>query len=95
MRARPKEGEKIRQLILPMCRRAGYGTGRFLVLGSASIDLLRQSSESLAGRISCIELGPLSSIELPPGESTLLRQWLRGGFPGSYLAEDDGVSLRG
>ncbi len=75
-------------------RRKGQGKGRFLVLGSASIDLLRQSGESLAGRISYIELGPFSAIELPADESTLLRLWLRGGFPGSYLAENDGVSLR-
>ena len=75
-------------------RRTGHGKGRFLILGSASMDLLRQSSESLAGRISYRELGPFSTIELPAGESTLLRLWLRGGFPGSYLAEDDSVSLR-
>jgi uncharacterized protein len=71
-------------------RRAGHGKGRFLVLGSASMDLLRQSSESLAGRISYVELGPFCNIELPADESTLLRLWLRGGFPGSYLADDDG-----
>lgn len=75
-------------------RRTGHGKGRFLVLGSASMDLLRQSSESLAGRISYVELGPFSAIELPSDEATLLRLWLRGGFPGSYLADDDGVSLR-
>lgn len=75
-------------------RRTGHGKGRFLVLGSASMDLLRQSSESLAGRISYIELGPFCAVELPPDEATLLRLWLRGGFPGSYLADDDGMSLR-
>ncbi len=75
-------------------RRTGHGRGRFLVLGSASIDLLRQSGESLAGRISYIELGPFSVVELPADESTLLRLWLRGGFPGSYLAENDGASLQ-
>jgi len=75
-------------------RRTGHGKGRFLVLGSASMDLLRQSSESLAGRISYVELGPFCTVELPADESTLLRLWLRGGFPGSYLADDDGVSLR-
>ena len=74
-------------------RRAGHGKGRFLVLGSASMDLLRQSSESLAGRISYIELGPLCAVELPADEATLLRLWLRGGFPGSYLADDDEMSL--
>jgi len=75
-------------------RRTGHGKGRFLVLGSASMDLLRQSSESLAGRISYVELGPFCAIELPSDEATLLQLWLRGGFPGSYLADDDGVSLR-
>jgi len=74
--------------------RTGHDKGRFLVLGSASMDLLRQSSESLAGRISYVELGPFCAIELPADETTLLRLWLRGGFPGSYLADDDGVSLR-
>ena len=75
-------------------RRMGHGKGRFLVLGSASMDLLRQSGESLAGRISYVELGAFCAIELPSDEATLLRLWLRGGFPGSYLADDDGVSLR-
>lgn len=58
------------------------------------MDLLRQSSESLAGRISYIELGPLCAVEFPPDEATLLRLWLRGGFPESYLADDDEMSLR-
>jgi uncharacterized protein len=75
-------------------RRAGHGKGRFLVLGSASMDLLRQSSESLAGRISYVELDPFGVPEVPSGEAALLRLWLRGGFPGSYLADDDTVSLR-
>jgi uncharacterized protein len=75
-------------------RRSSHGRARFLVLGSASMDLLRQSSESLAGRISYVELGPFSVMELPADEATLLRLWVRGGFPGSYLADDDGVSLR-
>jgi len=80
--------------IIDQGRRSEHGTGRFLVLGSASMDLLRQSSESLAGRISYISLGPFSVLELAADEPTLLRLWLRGGFPGSYLAGDDTVSLR-
>jgi predicted AAA+ superfamily ATPase len=48
-------------------RRRGRGTGRFLVLGSASMDLLRQSSESLAGRIRYMELMPLHAGEIEPG----------------------------
>ena len=57
---------------------------RFLVLGSASPDLLRQSSESLAGRISYYELNGLGADEI--GEGRLNRRWLRGGFPRAYLA---------
>ncbi|ADW71569.1 ATP-binding protein [Granulicella tundricola] len=75
-------------------RRTGRGTGRFLILGSASIDLLRQSGESLAGRITYVDMGPFNTQELPVDEPTLLKLWLRGGFPGSYLAPDDGTSLR-
>jgi hypothetical protein len=80
--------------IIDQGRRTGHGTGRFLVLGSASIDLLRQTGESLAGRITYIDLGPFYTLELPADEPTLIQLWLRGGFPGSYLAEDDTVSLR-
>jgi hypothetical protein len=58
---------------------------RFLVLGSASRDLLRQGSESLAGRISYIELPGLSLPEV--GASRLERLWLRGGFPRAYLEQ--------
>ena len=80
--------------IIDQGRRTGYATGRFLILGSASIDLLRQSGESLAGRITYIDMGPFYILELPVGESTLLQLWLRGGFPGSYLAGNDTASLR-
>ncbi|HPA95285.1 MAG: ATP-binding protein [Acidobacteria bacterium] len=73
-------------------RRSGHGTGRFLVLGSASIDLLRQSSESLAGRIRYLELGPLDAGEV--GQERLDVLWLRGGFPESLLAGTDAASLR-
>ncbi|MEW6036776.1 MAG: ATP-binding protein [Pseudomonadota bacterium] len=73
-------------------RRRGRGTGRFLVLGSASIDLLRQSSESLAGRIRYLELSPLDAGEV--GRERLDALWLRGGFPDSLLAASDAASLR-
>ena len=66
----------------------GHRTGRFLMLGSASIGLLRQSSESLAGRIEYVELDPLSAIEIT-SEDDLLSLWVRGGFPDSYLAASD------
>ncbi|VAV96812.1 Mlr9349 protein [hydrothermal vent metagenome] len=68
-------------------RRQGKRTGRFLILGSASIDLLRQSGETLAGRIEYIDLGPLSITEISPNEIGKL--WLRGGFPDSFLAKKD------
>jgi predicted AAA+ superfamily ATPase len=57
---------------------------RFLVLGSASPDLLRQSSETLAGRISYYEIPGLSLAEV--GVHRLPNRWLRGGFPSSFLA---------
>jgi uncharacterized protein len=73
-------------------RRRGRGNGRFLVLGSASIDLLKQSSESLAGRIRYLELAPLDAAEV--GRDRLDSLWLRGGFPESLLAASDAASLR-
>lgn len=65
---------------------------RFLVLGSAAPDLLRQSSETLAGRIAFYELPPLSLSET--GAGNLDRLWLRGGFPRSFLAPNDAESAR-
>lgn len=72
-------------------RRKGRKTGRFLLLGSASIDLLRQSSESLAGRIAYRELCPLDVSEAGRDKQDAL--WLRGGFPQSFLARGDARSL--
>jgi predicted AAA+ superfamily ATPase len=72
-------------------RRKGRKTGRFLLLGSASIELLRQSSESLAGRIAYRELHPLDITEV--GGDKLDTLWLRGGFPQSFLARGDARSL--
>lgn len=63
---------------------------RFLVLGSASPELIKQSSESLAGRISYHELPGLSLLET--GRGALRRLWLRGGFPRSYLAGSEAAS---
>jgi predicted AAA+ superfamily ATPase len=74
-------------------RRKGQRTGRFLILGSASIDLLRQSSESLAGRIEYVDMTPLDVLEAGEGDANLNRLWLRGGFPDSFLAADDADSL--
>jgi len=73
-------------------RRRGRRTGRFLLLGSASLDLLQQSGETLAGRISYVELDPVDALEIDSGNLDAL--WLRGGFPDSLLAADDGASLR-
>jgi len=64
---------------------------RFLVLGSASPHLLRQSSESLAGRIAYLELGGFTMQEV--GVAQLERLWMRGGFPRSFLAESDQESF--
>lgn len=69
-------------------RRRGKRTGRFLILGSASMDLLRQSSESLAGRIAYIDMQPFHILEVAGGRGTLTRLWVRGGFPDSFLAVD-------
>jgi len=74
-------------------RRRGHRTGRFLVLGSASIDLLRQSGETLAGRIAYIEMGPFDVAEAARTQEDLLALWVRGGFPDSFLAADDAQSL--
>jgi predicted AAA+ superfamily ATPase len=74
-------------------RRRGHRTGRFLILGSAAIDLLRQSGESLAGRIEYVELGPLNALETDGAEGEGDRLWLRGGFPDSYLADGDADSF--
>lgn len=79
--------------IIDRGRRRGKGIGRFLILGSASIDLLRQSSESLAGRIESLELLPLSPLEIENKLSARDSLWLRGGFPQSWLAPSDGDSL--
>ncbi len=68
--------------------------GRFLLLGSASGDLLRQSGESLAGRVSYVELAGLLVAEVQPDQAALQRLWLRGGFPPSLLATDDDASFQ-
>ena len=68
-------------------------TGQFLILGSASRDLIRQSSETLAGRIRYLELTPFLYRELEGSETVLRRYWLRGGFPRSWLAESDEQSF--
>lgn len=66
--------------------------GRFLILGSASRDLIRQSTESLAGRIAYLDLTPFLIDEVS-GSVTWSDLWLRGGFPESTLARDDADSF--
>jgi uncharacterized protein len=75
-------------------RRKGNKYGHFLFLGSASIDLLQQSGESLAGRIAYLELFPIDLLEFA-GEplEQMNSLWLRGGFPESLLAQSDKYSM--
>jgi hypothetical protein len=73
-------------------KRAGEKAGQFLLLGSASRDLIQQTSETLAGRIRFLELHPFSALEIQrvdPERFTLEKIWLRGGFPDSFLAGSD------
>ena len=72
-------------------RRRGKVGGRFLLLGSASVELLKQSGESLAGRISYLELTPFDATEVDGARMD--RLWIRGGFPASFLAANDRISL--
>lgn len=74
-------------------REQGHKAGQFLLLGSASMDLLRQSSESLAGRIRYIGMGGLNILELNGDSQARQKLWLRGGFPDSYLAADDDMAM--
>ncbi len=80
--------------IIDQERRRGNKTGLFLFLGSASMDLLRQSGESLAGRIAYLELFPINVSEYAAHDWTQMNKlWLRGGFPESLLASSDKQSL--
>ena len=71
-------------------RRKGRKAGQFLILGSAAIDLLRQSGESLAGRIAYCEMFPLNIREVGCDRQEQL--WWRGGYPDSFLAKNDRLS---
>ncbi len=78
--------------LIDRARRKGRKSGLYLLLGSASLDLLKQSGETLAGRVAYLELTPFNILEirrLPADEL-----WLRGGFPDSLLAPDAARSLR-
>jgi uncharacterized protein len=83
--------ESLRGLI-DAARRAGKRSASYVLLGSASLDLLRQSSESLAGRLRLLELHPLHRLEVPDAQWSDL--WLRGGFPESLIASDLQASIQ-
>jgi hypothetical protein len=78
--------------LVDRARRQGRRQGLFLLLGSAGLDVLKQSGESLAGRVSFLELSPLSVLETDGTAAESL--WLRGGFPDSLLTQSDAASLR-
>lgn len=88
----PEIFQELRGLI-DQGRRRGKRARRFLILGSASLDLLKQSGESLAGRIEYVALTPLDILEVAPSPDAAIRLWLRGGFPDSFLANSDADSL--
>lgn len=81
--------------LIDRARRAGQRRGLYLLLGSASLELLKQSGESLAGRVDYLELGGLDVLEVEGSasgdEETL---WERGGFPESLLAASNEASVR-
>ena len=78
--------------LIDQARRNGKRAGQYLLLGSASLDLLQQAGETLAGRIAYLELGPLNVLEIGAEAPDTL--WLRGGFPESMTAPSDARSLR-
>lgn len=83
--------------VIDQRRRDGEATGQFLLLGSALGVLLRQTSESLAGRVAQLELPPFQLREVYASDAPCTAMnplWLRGGFPLSWLAADDAASLR-
>lgn len=86
--------------IIDQRRRQGKRFNQFLLLGSASIDLLKQSSETLAGRLDTFELTPFavpevttSTAKAAQSRRIIDRLWVRGGFPDSFLARDDAESM--
>lgn len=70
-------------------RAQGQRFGHFLLLGSASLDLMQQSSESLAGRVTCLDMNPVDGPEAAAAGIEPDALWCRGGFPDSLLAQDD------
>ncbi|MCA3237581.1 MAG: ATP-binding protein [Curvibacter sp.] len=82
--------------VIDQRRREGEAAGQFLLLGSACGVLLKQASESLAGRMAQLELGGLQLREVSPGDAPHDHAplWVRGGFPLSWLAAGEPASLR-
>ena len=80
--------------LIDRARRSRRRAGIYLLLGSASLDLMRQSGETLAGRVSYLELQPFDVLEVGPTSADRDRLWLRGGFPESFLASSHARSLR-
>ncbi|MFM1907290.1 MAG: hypothetical protein RLZZ591_967 [Pseudomonadota bacterium] len=78
--------------LIDRARRTGKRSGQYLLLGSASLDLLKQSGETLAGRITFLELGPLNLMEV--GATSADDLWVRGGFPDSLQASSAARSLK-
>ena len=78
--------------LIDQARRDGRRATQYLLLGSASLDLLKQLGETLAGRIAYLELAPFSALETPDLPRDDL--WVRGGFPEGLLASDASRSLR-
>lgn len=74
-------------------RREGRRSGRFLLLGSASLELMRQSGETLAGRVAYVKLSPLNLLEVLGHGGTTETLWVRGGFPDSFVQDSDAHSL--
>ena len=78
--------------LIDNARRDGRQAGLYLLLGPASLDLLKQAGETLAGRISYLSLNPFNVLEVESKQ--LQRLWVRGGFPDSFLAKSDALSMR-
>ncbi len=83
--------------LIDLRKRGGERSAHFLLLGSASRDLLQHSAETLAGRIRYLELSPFSALEIynpDPPAFNADKLWLQGGFPDSFLAPDADESWR-
>jgi uncharacterized protein len=89
----PRLFESLRGLI-DEARRRGQRHGQFLLLGSASLDLIQATSETLAGRVRYLEQGPITPQEAAAAGIERKQLWVRGGFPESLLAPTDIESLR-